>query len=151
MMYGQKVSDFPLMPNVPDEVSLLASGTKSCDSNDVTEVPKGQGLAQSARSHNIPTLVKKNGLENWYRECSEAFTAEGKLRISLNQNSPCVLSSPDGQRVELTPDNWKTLVGDRLEVEFYPGQVESREAVLLAIQEKLDKESPLYNLEGKSP
>jgi hypothetical protein len=37
------------LPNVPDEVSLLASGTKACSAGDVPEVPKGQGLTPSAR------------------------------------------------------------------------------------------------------
>jgi len=36
--------------NVPDELSLLASGTKACSAGDVPEVPKGQGLAPSACS-----------------------------------------------------------------------------------------------------
>jgi len=36
--------------NVPDEVSLLASGTKACSAGDVPEVPQAQGLAQSACS-----------------------------------------------------------------------------------------------------
>jgi hypothetical protein len=36
-------------PNVPDELSLLASGTKACSAGDVPEVPKAQGLAPSAR------------------------------------------------------------------------------------------------------
>jgi len=37
-------------PNVPDELSLLASGTKACSAGDVPEVPQAQGLAPSARS-----------------------------------------------------------------------------------------------------
>jgi len=38
--------------NVPDEVSMPASGTKACSAGGVPEVPKGQGLAPSACSHN---------------------------------------------------------------------------------------------------
>jgi len=38
------------VPNVPDELSLLASGTKACSAGDVPEVPQAQGLAPSARS-----------------------------------------------------------------------------------------------------
>ena len=39
-----------LSANVPDQVSLLAFGTKACSAGDVPKVPKGQGLAASARS-----------------------------------------------------------------------------------------------------
>lgn len=35
--------------NVPDEVSLPASGTQACSAGDVPEVPKAQGLTPSAR------------------------------------------------------------------------------------------------------
>jgi len=38
------------LSNVPDELSLLASGTKACSAGDVPEVPQAQGLAPSARS-----------------------------------------------------------------------------------------------------
>ena len=35
------------LANVPDEVSLPASGTKACSAGDVPEVPQAQGLAPS--------------------------------------------------------------------------------------------------------
>ena len=44
-------------PNVPDEVSLLASGTKACSAGDVPEVPQAQELAPSACSHYISSVV----------------------------------------------------------------------------------------------
>ena len=37
------------LPNVPDEVSLLASGAEGAQAASVTEVPQAQGLAPSAR------------------------------------------------------------------------------------------------------
>jgi hypothetical protein len=41
---------FILFANVPDEVSLLASGTKACSAGDVPEVPQAQGLTPSVCS-----------------------------------------------------------------------------------------------------
>jgi hypothetical protein len=41
----------PYSSNVPDEVSLPASGTKACSAGDVPEVPQAQGLAPSVCSH----------------------------------------------------------------------------------------------------
>lgn len=50
--------------NVPDEVSLLASGTKACSAGDVPEVPKGQGLAPSACSAYSYTWQEADGESN---------------------------------------------------------------------------------------
>ena len=41
------------MANVPDEVSLPASGTKGCSAADVPEVPKAQGLTPSVCSADL--------------------------------------------------------------------------------------------------
>jgi hypothetical protein len=39
-----------LKPNVPGQVSLLASGIRGCSAAEMPEVPQAQGLAAPARS-----------------------------------------------------------------------------------------------------
>ena len=48
-----------VLPNVPDEVSLPASGTQACSAGDVPEVPQAQGLAPSARSAHCVDLQQE--------------------------------------------------------------------------------------------
>ena len=48
--YGMSVEcDVILLPNVPDEVSLLAYGIQACPAGEMPEVPKGQGFGRLAR------------------------------------------------------------------------------------------------------
>jgi hypothetical protein len=49
-----------LSANVPDEVSLLASGTKACSAGDVPEVPQAQGLTPSARSAYFSAIARRD-------------------------------------------------------------------------------------------
>ena len=39
-----------LLPNVPSDLSLLASGIRACSAGEMPEVPKGQGLGRLVRS-----------------------------------------------------------------------------------------------------
>gem|GEM_PF-4183211 len=38
-----------ILPNVPSDLSLLASGIRACSAGEMPEVPKGQGLGRLAR------------------------------------------------------------------------------------------------------
>lgn len=62
------------------------------------------------------------------RDAPDALTKDGKLKTRINQNQTVLVTLPDGQPEKLSPDNWKRLVGDYLEVEFYQGEVESPES-----------------------
>jgi len=44
-----KSGRFLLLPNVPSDLSLLASGIRACSAGEMPEVPKGQGLGPLAR------------------------------------------------------------------------------------------------------
>ncbi len=48
----------------------------------------------------------------------ENFTPEGKWINKISRNNPVKLELPDGSLVQLTPDNWRDLVGHYSEVEF---------------------------------
>lgn len=75
--------------NVPDEVSLLASGTQACSAGDVPEVPKGQGLAPSACSAFSFTET----------DSEAAYSSEGSGRQSKPPHSdPCQLAVGQPER-----------------------------------------------------
>jgi hypothetical protein len=59
----------------------------------------------------------------------EILDKNGKLKMRINQNSHVLLSPLGGHPVRLTPDNWRSLVGESAEVEFYQGEVESPDIV----------------------
>jgi hypothetical protein len=47
--FERAIHDYYFLPNVPSDLSLLASGIRACSAGEMPEVPKGQGLGRLAR------------------------------------------------------------------------------------------------------
>lgn len=52
-------------------------------------------------------------------------------KFQLNLNCPAIVALPDGSLVQLSPDNYKALLGEKVEIEFFEGPVEPPENVRL--------------------
>jgi len=65
------------LPNVPDEVSLLASGIRACSAAEMPEVPQAWGLAAPARSAVFLNTLKYS-FAHFDRNASEARLKEIK-------------------------------------------------------------------------
>ena len=77
---------------------------------------------------NVKQANEISGFLSWFGPCPNLPESSG-LGLYLNKNQTFLVSGPDGRPVQLTPDNYRAVLGDRFPVEFYDGEAESPDNV----------------------